>query len=341
MTSDETLHGELCDGVTAAVVPVTLGLSASGMLRLRGPAIDREVALHDCRITPALGRLPRTLTLPDGATVTTRDLELFAAWEARWDLGRGARLVHGLEARWPKALAIALLSLAAAAAGWWWGIPRVASVVAFSLPSQLITELGDQALPIVEKRFGLEASGLDPARQDELGARFATLVGQAGSADFSYQLLIRASPAIGPNAFALPSGTIVLTDELVALAGSDDEILAVLAHEVAHVELRHGVRAALQDSSLMLLLGLFLGDVASTTSLPATLPAVLAQAGYSREFEREADRSAADWCRQHGPGTAPFAAILQRLGKVSEGGSGPAWLASHPEIAERVAALAR
>lgn len=51
------------------------------------------------------------------------------------------------------------------------------------------------------------------------------------------------APQIGANAFALPDGTLVVTDELVELAGdNDDEVLAVLAHELGHIHERHGLR---------------------------------------------------------------------------------------------------
>ena len=50
-----------------------------------------------------------------------------------------------------------------------------------------------------------------------------------------YQLEFRHGGYIDANAFALPSGIIVMTDELVELAKSDDELISVLAHEIGHV----------------------------------------------------------------------------------------------------------
>ena len=47
---------------------------------------------------------------------------------------------------------------------------------------------------------------------------------------------------------ALPSGVVIVTDDLVALAKDADDVVAVLAHEVGHLEGRHGVRAVIQSA---------------------------------------------------------------------------------------------
>ena len=78
-----------------------------------------------------------------------------------------------------------------------------------------------------------------------------------------------APSALKANAFALPSGIVVLTDELEALAQHDDELSAVFAHEIGHVVHRHSMRMVIQHSaSALLMLGL-LGDVNSATSVVA------------------------------------------------------------------------
>ncbi|HZM00024.1 MAG TPA: M48 family metallopeptidase, partial [Planctomycetota bacterium] len=332
------LRGELFDGVTAAAVPVTVTLSATGELRISGPRTERRVALAACRITPPLGRTPRIIGLPDGATVETRDLELLASWEVWWARSRGARFVHGLESRWRYALVAAGALVLGAVAAYVWGLPVAARAVAFALPDEVNRLIGDQAQPTIERLLDLQPSHLPPERQAALREEFALLVSEAGSDDFDYELEFRSAPDLGPNALALPSGTILLTDELVALAQSDEELLAVLAHEVAHVEQRHGVRATLQNSGVVFVLGIVLGDLSSVSSIGATLPTIFAQAGYSRDFEREADRGAADFCRRRGWGTEPMRVILGRLGGEHSGSTGLSWIASHPDIAERIAA---
>ena len=55
-------------------------------------------------------------------------------------------------------------------------------------------------------------------------------------------LLFRDGGKFGANAFALPSGKIIVTDQLASLL-NDEQIVGVLAHELGHVVYRHGMRA--------------------------------------------------------------------------------------------------
>ena len=146
---------------------------------------------------------------------------------------------------------------------------------------------------------------------------------------------------MGANAFALPDGTLIVTDQLVALAGSDDEVLAVLLHELGHVRSRHGTRMLLQGSVSALFMAWYFGDV---STLLAMAPTALIQAGYSRDMEREADDFAARMLRRQGLPPALLVDMLDKLAAAHDKGghspdSPPAWLSSHPDTAERVARL--
>lgn len=101
--------------------------------------------------------------------------------------------------------------------------------------------------------------------------------------------MFRNAEEVGPNAFALPSGTIVMLDQLVELADDDKEVLGVLAHELGHVERRHSARMMLQTSISGLALTWWLGDV---STLLAAAPGVMLGAKYSRDMETEADEYA-------------------------------------------------
>jgi Zn-dependent protease with chaperone function len=335
----EILHGELFDGATAAAQTVSVTLSTGGELHVRGAASERRVAFAACILPAAVGRAPRTIELPDGAIIETRDTELLAAWEAWHQRSRGSRFVNRLESRWRHVLlALGVLVLVAVGA-WIWGLPLAARVVAFGLPTSVNVLIGEQAQPVIERQLGLRPSSLPAARQQQLRDEFAEMAAESGSAGFEYQLQFRDAPVLGPNALALPSGTILVTDQLVALARRDEELLAVLAHELTHVEQRHGLRSALQQSGIGFLAGFVLGDLSSASSLAASLPVVLAQAGYSRDFEREADRGAADFCRRRGWGTEPLRTMFERLAEAERSFPGLGWLASHPDTAERIRAL--
>ena len=333
------LRGELFDGVSARAVPVTVALDATGELLIRGAAGERRVPLSGCRLGPAVGGIARRIGLPDGASIETRDLELLADWEERTGPSRGTRLVQRLESSWRSVAITAVVLALAVVFAWIWGLPAAARAIAFRLPASVAATVGAEVQPEVERRRGLQPTTLPLERQAALGRAFDRLVAEAGSPDFHYELQFRDSRSGEPNAIALPSGTILLTDELVALSGRDEELLAVLAHELTHVEQRHGIRAALQGAGAAFLLGVLFGDMKSDSSLGTSLSAVFVQAGYSREFEREADRGAVRWCRQRGWGAEPLRTLLGRLDRARPETAAPGWMSSHPEMEERLRAL--
>src|SRR4029077_985450 len=122
-------------------------------------------------------------------------------------------------------------------------------------------------------------TAIDSGKQGELRRNFTALTAGLGDG-YAYRLEFRACKGMGPNAFALPGGAIVLTDDLVELAENDAQISAVLAHEIGHVRNRHGLRLALQATGLSALIAALAGDAVSITSLAATLPTALLQSGY-------------------------------------------------------------
>ena len=143
---------------------------------------------------------------------------------------------------------------------------------------------------------------------------------------------------IGANAVALPNGTVIATDELVNVAKTDQQVLAVLAHEIGHVHHRHGLRMALESSTVLLLMSAYLGDVTQLTNLSAALPGVYAQAHYSRDNETEADTFARRYMDQAGIPHHDFADILRTLQKQfgPDPNHGLQYLSSHPPTTERI-----
>jgi Zn-dependent protease with chaperone function len=80
----------------------------------------------------------------------------------------------------------------------------------------------------------------------------------------------------------------MMTDQPVERARHDEELIAILAHEIGQIAGRHALRRTLQASALSLLALLVFGDVAPVPALAASIPLILTEMGYSRDFEREA-----------------------------------------------------
>lgn len=218
------------------------------------------------------------------------------------------------------------------------GVPAIAKLAAERMPVAVERVLSDQVVELLE-RVHVGPSRLPAERRAALEQAFAGLV---ASEPRSGQMRLRfaRSPSIGANAFALPDGSIYMTDALVELAQDDEELLAVLAHEAGHHVHRHGLRQALESSSVLLLTGLLFGDV-SGSSLAVAIPAALLNSGFSRGHEREADTYAFDLLKRRGHSPRAFATMLARLEKAS-GARGAdqvlGYLSTHPPSPQRIAA---
>ena len=311
-------------------------LIGGGKLRLVGRDVSAEFDPRKVRVAPRLGNTPRWLYLPGGGACVLSDNDAVDRFARE---RRFPRLLYRLEAL--PAVAVAAVALVV---GFLWllidrGLPPAVEYVAEKIPRGAETALGEKTLDALGHEW-FPPSTLKPSRQNALRAKFDGLVKAAGEVG-PLRLEFRSSPIIGPNAFALPSGIILVTDELVRLARNDEQVLAVLAHEIGHVRYRHTMRQLLQGSATALIIAGVTGDIASTTSLAASAPALLLQTKYSRDYEREADAFAIALLQQTGISTQNFAAILARLERKHGKASGlPSFLSSHPPTAEREA-LAR
>ncbi len=328
------------DGKTSQPHNVRLRFSRDGEVHILGLEQDRIYRFPELEIAARIGNMARAIDLPDGGRCEASDNDAIdEVLRQRRQNGFGG-FVHLLESRLRFVVLSLVLSALAVWAGIQFGIPALAKSVAYALPPSAAAELGDGTLLALDKLI-FEPSALDAAQREPLQTRFANMTRGLDRA-FKFELLFRRSPAAGPNAFALPSGTIVVTDELVNLAEHEDEIVAVLAHEIGHVMGRHALRRLLQDSGVLVLLAGITGDIVSMSSLAATLPILLIEAEYSRAFEAEADEYALVYLREQNIPPQHLINILTRLHEVSETPEGGLkYLSSHPATDERIEQLHR
>jgi Zn-dependent protease with chaperone function len=127
-----------------------------------------------------------------------------------------------------------------------------------------------------------------------------------------------------------------MTDELVVASENDDELVAILAHEIGHLEHRHSIRMAMQSSAVALIIAAISGDVVSSSSLLVALPTVLIHSSYSQEFETEADDYAWHYLVDNAIPTGSFASILTRIDGASGDSVVSKYLSSHPGTRLRV-----
>ncbi len=327
------LRGIYYDGVTSEPTEVVVALDEHGVLHVAGLLGPVSHALAAVRIDGRLGTTARSLWFSDGAKCESNDQAAVDALARRQGKGGAGRWVHALESSWRSALGAVVLLMLLMGAGANWGIPFAARRVANAVPQAMAYDLGRGTLEVFDRTF-LEPSELTDEQRQRLEREFAGMA--AHYPDLPLSLTFRRG--IGPNAFALPDGTVIATDELVKLSQNDQQVMAVLAHEIGHVHHRHSLRMALESSTVLLLVSAYLGDVTQLTTLSASLPGVYAQAHYSRDHETEADTFALEYMDQTGIARRNFADILRALQKASgpDGERGLQYLASHPPTSERV-----
>lgn len=282
----------------------------------------------------------RQILLPDGGMLSFADAQAFDTW-ARAS-GRSDSLVVRWQQSWRLAALSLLLMVAGLAAGYRWGLPWAVDVAVDLTPAAAEQRLGEQVLAGMEGDW-LRPSQLDANQQQAWRARWSRHLAQAQAAGGvplpeRYVIHIRdGGKALGPNAFALPGGDIVITDALLTLlADEPDAVMTVLAHELGHVHHRHGLRLMLRAGAVGIVTSVIVGDF---SALLAAAPAVLASNAYSRDNEREADLYGRTLARAGGADTSRMAVFFERLAKQhATVDDHPVAIAisSHPADADRV-----
>lgn len=302
----------------------------------------REASLEEVKVSEPMGTAPRTLRFGDGAFCEISDVAGLTALLA------AAGYKDVVAVRLHQSWSIVFVSLASVAAVvvacYLWFLPAIADYLAPRLPDAIVETLSDATLTSLDEHM-LKPSALSPQRQAEIRSRMESFAKASGLP--AYKLHFRAPPkGMPPNAFALPSGDIVIFDSLLEKL-NDDEALAVFAHELGHVAHYHGLRMLIQGTVVSSFAAFYFGDI---SSLVAALSTAMLQSNYSQGFESEADRYAAEALKRSGRSPMLLASALDKLESATSKQSDASkeakeenWLArlfsSHPSIARRSAAL--
>ncbi len=237
----------------------------------------------------------------------------------------------------------------------------VASLLAFAprVPAQGLPDLGDagQATlsPQMERRIGesimRDIRQRDPAFLDDpelteyLNALGTRLVANSQDVRQEFEFFLIKDSTL--NAFAMPGGYIDVHTGLITAAQSESELAAVLAHEIAHVTQHHLARMASKDGqlSMAMMAAMALAILSRNTQVGSAAAAIgqasviTAQIGFTRDFEREADRLGfltLEKSKFDVRAMPDFFLRLQKAGRLYENNA-PAYLRTHPVTTERIA----
>ena len=121
-----------------------------------------------------------------------------------------------------------------------------------------------------------------------------------------------------PNALALPSGDIILTDKFVELCENQNQVDAVLLHEMGHVVHRHGLEMLIESTFISVAVMFIVGDVNGVADMGVGLGSLLVSSSYSREHENEADHYAFEKMLQLGIDPIAFTDIMGKMSHYLE-----------------------
>ena len=332
--------------------------------------VQNSGRLDNLKVSERLGNVERRVTLDDGSVFATQDNEqidsLFVG------SGKLNRLLHRLESNLMMVLIAVVLTALSSVAFFKWGIPAISSAVAYALPHKTNELLSRHTLNFLDDYFFSE-SELPLARQKEISEHFnSTLLPQAididqndnAEADISeikFTLLFRKWSIAGepiPNALALPGGEIIVTDRFVELSESQQEIDAVMLHEIGHIAHRHSLKMIVETTLVTTVVMMVTGDSNGLADMGIGLGSVLVSTNYSRGHESDADLYAFNKMLLAGIDPNAFSRIIDRITKDADGAESDQenaskeevdtqivheqselldYLSSHPRTADRIA----
>jgi Zn-dependent protease with chaperone function len=317
----------------------TLYYFDNGDIIIETESATKKLHISYLTISPRVANTQRQITMPDGDMFTTKDNNAVDAMIAKIS-PKQKNTVHSLlyylESHVTAIVALIAVSIIIVFIFIKFIFPAIVTHIAFSVPTSTLHLISEKTIEYLDKQFFTQTQ-LPQTRIHTIKTHFKEFIATIPEKNkYTFTLYFRHSNLIGPNAFALPDGTFIITDDFVTLIQHKHELFTILAHETAHVVYRHGVRNILLNSGLLVIAIAIFGDVVSTTTIG--LPLLLIHNGYSREFERQADSFAIDYCKKHHISGKHFVNLYKRLQQKAPVNV-PSLLSTHPSDEERLASF--
>lgn len=217
-------------------------------------------------------------------------------------------------------------------------VPTLVMHAAGALPVSIDRKIGDVAVQAAN--FGGDEVH-DPELNAALRTILARLTPHASTQGLDFRFHVIRNDEV--NAFALPGGQIVVFTGLLTKAATPEQVAGVLAHEISHATLRHGVRSLARAAGIRYGFSLIFGDASGLLGY-AEQGAVLAVIqSYSREQENDADAEGVRMLRAAGIDPRGLGDFFETI-RHEDDNHFPGvvqWLNSHPDAEERIANVRR
>ena len=317
------------DGTSATVHAATaafegdeLVIQADGQTH-RWPARELSVDIHAGEARISRRRSDARLVMPRS---DWREVSAGQGALRRHTAAGGRGLVIGLVAA---AAATALIVFV--------GVPMASGPLARATPIEYERQMGES--------YNAQISAIFPTCRNEAGQAVLQRLGDriAAQADSPFEIRVRAVHAPMVNAFALPGGHVLITDQLIAEAESPDEVAGVLAHEVAHVERRHVMQSVWRSLGAGMLLDLVVGGGTGAGQQAVLLAGQASELSFGRAAETEADEVGRGFLHQARMSSRGMATFFERMSEheirtPDEVAEVTEWWMTHPNTERRIQA---
>ncbi|KSV76391.1 hypothetical protein N185_14640 [Sinorhizobium sp. GW3] len=336
-SSIEIARGEWHPAGSSRSVPSRL-LEEGGSLRAVDDA-STELArgtLASVDISDRVGAIPRRVEFADGSLFETPDNE---AVDRFLKLNGRVNHIHEWERFRPRLIAVVAATVLCGVAIYRYAVPALVEVAVLVTPP-IVPEMMSRGTMETMDQTLFDKTQLAIERQERIRDGFKAIATRSDRGEAGYTLNFRKGGVVGPNAFALPDGTLVVTDELIELAGDDTEmIVGVLAHEIGHVELEHSLRQIYRAAGVAGLIMMIGGDIGSGVDDVLVQGAGLLSLSYSRGAETAADRHSVELMQKAGRDPTAAARFFDLLEKKLDDHGDTSILSTHPGTPERRKAI--
>ena len=245
--------------------------------------IINDVWPDDYHFSDVIPGLAVDLKLADGALFIPHDKRF------RWpQLSSNNLLAEWLESHW-----LVVFSSVLIVPLFMWSminyvLPAAAHGAVAFLPDSIAESMGEQTLYLLDKTQ-MDESELTLEQRRSVTNIWQKIITELNLPEDKYRLHFRQFDH-GANAMALPDGSIIVTDDIVILMEHDpNALLAVLLHEVGHIEHKHSLKMVAQTTATTMLFAMMFGDIDGAGELILGAGTGLLQSAFSRDMEREAD----------------------------------------------------
>ena len=211
-----------------------------------------------------------------------------------------------------------------------WGVPSLAGPITAAIPISWEIQLGQ----FVQQEF---TDDKNVCKNSQLAETMNSIMGKLTTSitdpAYEFHVTVVDSPLV--NAMAAPGGYLIVFRGLLQDTETPEELAGVLAHEVQHVMLRHGMRLIVQHVSMAFIIAALSGDASGMLSYGLQAAQTLQTLSYSREAENQADEQGLALLEQARINPEGMMSFFEKLGQDENTVTPFRYFSTHPPTNER------